>query len=470
MLLTATATVVCLPFEAAYAASALALMLGVMGAQLLLGPYNKYHNKIHPVEWIVGQQTQTAGPYKDVLPWLTLLPVLHLLFWPAAWLTLFGVTAWLTPPALRLIRDYLRQEQLIATEIDKIRAFNPLVAVHLSGPSTAAYQVNQWLVVLEALDIPTIIIARERKSIPNIAPTRLPIVHARSAAHVEAVLAQGIKTVLYPANSMKGTQLLRQAALNHFFINHGESDKVVNQSKLLLAYDKLLVGGPLAEQRLKATGLPIRDGQIEHVGRPQAEMLLDKAVPNQPIKTLLYAPTWEGFVEEANYSSVGSMALDILQQLATASEHQVLFKPHPYTGLRSKHLKQTLTEIKCLCAAQEWEYIDPSVDIHDVMNRSDMLITDVSSVLNEYLVTGKPIILCINQRFSNAELEVDFPSSAAAYILRQRQVDMSSTLGKIHGADPLASKREWVRGESLGHFEGSALDRFKSVIQASIRS
>lgn len=470
MLVTAAATAITLPWQAQSPVKALWLMLVIMAVQMLLGPYNSLYNKIHALEWAPDGIPAVAVPYRKAIRWLPLLILVHLLWWPAAWLLLALTVLWLIPPAWRLLRDRANQNQRLASTLQKIQAYGPLLAVHVSGRQNVAYQVNQWIPVLEALEIPTVIISRERANMRKIGPTALPLVHARNAAHVEAVLKQGIRTVLYPANPMKNVQALRHAELNHFFINHGESDKVVNQSKLLMAYDKLLVGGPLAEQRLRAAGLPVRTGQIEHVGRPQAEMLLTKAAPGAAVKILLYAPTWEGFVSEAQYSSVGPMALEILQQLSGAPDCHVLFKSHPYTGLRLKPLKQTLRQIRQLCQKQGWEYIDPSVSIHDVMNRSDLLITDISSVLNEYLVTNKPIILCVNEQFSDADLETQFPSSAAAYKLLHGGFNVATTLAQIRANDPLAAKREWVRGESLGRFEGSALERFKSVIQASLQS
>src|SRR5699024_7020044 len=135
----------------------------------------------------------------------------------------------------------------------------------------------------------------------------------------------------------------RHYRLNHFFINHGESDKAVNQSKLLMAYDRILVGGPLAERRLRSAGLPVRPGQVIHVGRPQAEMLLrERRATTGAIRTILYAPTWEGFKESVDYSSIGRFSHQMLQPLWRQSDYKILFKPHPYVGLRDKQRRRAL--------------------------------------------------------------------------------------------------------------------------------
>jgi len=277
-----------------------------------------------------------------------------------------------------------------------------------------------------------------------------------------------VQTVLYPANPMQNLHALRHFKLNHYFINHGESDKAVNQNKLLLAYDKLLVGGPLAHRRLLEAGLKLREGQVEYVGRPQAEMALDQSESGSvdKITTILYAPTWEGFVEDANYSSVSAFGLGVVQSLVSAG-YKVIFKPHPYTGSRSSLARRYFEEIKGFCAKKDVEVVDSLVSIHSCMNRSDLLITDISSVLNEYLVTRKPVVLCVTERLSGADLCSEFPSSRAAYAL-ENSGNIVALMESIVNGDPLAEKREEVRKDSLGDFPEGALNRFKAVISESV--
>jgi hypothetical protein len=468
LLATAVATTIVLPFEQGLLFSAVCLMLVVMGLQVLLSRYDTLYDELLPIEWVHESTVSGPGAYAKASPWLAVLPLLHAAFWLVGWLALLAAAAWLTIPLWRYVRRASHKDRLVETGLQQLAAYRPSLAVHLSGSDGVAYQLNQWLPVLEALDVPTLILVRQRKCIPGIAPTPIPFMYAREPEHVERVLQAGIKTVLYPANPMKNLQLLRHYALNHFFINHGESDKEVNQSKLLMAYDKLLVGGPLAETRLRRAGLPIRDGQVVHVGRPQAEMLLTEAKTNAEVRTVLYAPTWEGFKEGANYSSLGPLALNIMDQLTALPGIHVIFKPHPYTGLRSQSYTACLQRIRKHCQRNGHEYVEPSVSIYESMNRSDMMITDISSVLADYLVTGKPIVLCLSDRAKEMATHEEHPCAAAAYHLSSDRADLAAVIEAINRGDPLAGRRRQVRGQVLGRFEESALQRFKNVVEESV--
>lgn len=461
-------TLIAVSFVTSSTALAMTVMVFVMGLQVILGVYDALYDKLLPIEWVAaGEHVSRPGPYQKASPWLAFLPLLVAIYAPLGWLALLGIVIGLMPAGWRLLMRMKNRHAAVVWQIDKVAAYQPLVAVHLSGSEGVVYQINQWLPVLEALDVSVIVLVRERSIVNNIGSSAIPKVYARNAVHIEKILRQGVQTVLYPANPMKNLQLLRHHRLKHFFINHGESDKDVNQSKLLMAYDKLLVGGPHAEQRLRDAGLPVREDQVVHVGRPQADMLLHKAEPDAGLRTLLYAPTWEGFVEEANYSSIGPLALTVFEQLANRG-YRILFKPHPYTGVRDKPKRVWLGRINALCERDGHEFIDPAVPIHDCMNRSDAMITDISSVITDYLVTDKPIILCLNERLMSKNLIDEFHSAAAAYHFSDSGPAMPTLLQQIEDGDPLAAQRDSVRADILGHFEESALARFKKVVESSV--
>lgn len=346
----------------------------------------------------------------------------------------------------------------------------PQLVIYLSGLEDVAYQGNMWIPVLEKLDARCAIVIRERRIAKGLLPTSMPVYYFESMRDLEFLEKCGVRTILYPANTQKNTNSLRFFKMNHFFINHGESDKVVNQSKFLMAYDKLLVAGPLAERRLRDAGLPVRNEQVVHVGRPQTELLLSrKDSPSSAVRTILFAPTWEGFVEEANYASINEYGMQLLQALAERSDFRVLFKPHPYTGTAKPndtgvYLKRMLE----IAERSHIEVIAATRPIFDCMNESDLMITDVSSVLNDYLYTLKPMILTNPKLEAHDHLRAEFPSSAATYIL-DRGEDIISLVGEIIEDDRMFGQRKLVCADSLGEFPEGSLARFASVIYESIR-
>jgi hypothetical protein len=365
----------------------------------------------------------------------------------------------------------MRKEKIRQSNLEQLRHEAPQVVVYVSGLSNVAYQINQWLPVLERLTVKPLIVVRERIIAQKMNATEIPIFFARTMFDVETLYStvrDSLRVVLYPANPMKNVQSLRQSELLHFFINHGESDKSVNQSKLLMAYDKLLVGGPLAEQRLRKAGLSLRDNQIEFVGRPQAEILLDQSSGIKKIKTLLYAPTWEGFVEDADYCSVSSIGLAMLNELVDCGEYQVLVKLHPYAGHRSREVRNALQAMKRMAQQHDAiEWLDSALPIHECMNRSDLMICDISSVLNEYLITRKPIIIMNTRVMPIADLEQQFPSARACYVLNPEK-SILEILNGLDSKDVKQDDRALVRKQSLGDHPEGAMARFNQVIAQAV--
>jgi tetratricopeptide (TPR) repeat protein len=356
--------------------------------------------------------------------------------------------------------------QYVIPDLAMIQKDGPQIVLYVSGMENVAYQANMWIPVLEKLDLRAAIVIRERKIASGLISTTLPVYLLRMSRDLELLEMGGVKTILYPGNPMKNVQALRFHRLNHCFINHGESDKVVNQSKFLMAYDKLLVAGPLAEKRLRNAQLPLRDDQVVYVGRPQVELSLQRVVQQTTsIKTVLYAPTWEGFVEDANYSSVSSFGFSMLQELAKWKGLHVLVKLHPYTGYnKSGETARYLGKVKSFVAEQTNMSMVPLGDtIHPYMNRSDALIVDISSVLNDYLYTLKPIILTNPCGESQDSLLENYPSSEAAYLLDQGR-DVGDLIERVIIDDSLFETRQKVCCESLGDFPEGPMARFNKIV------
>lgn len=449
------------------------LILLVAALQILLTISNALSAAAVPIERLTSEnRLPSAQGTRRLALGLGLTPLSLLLTPQAGWVALAIAIMCLSRRFATLFYRVIRRKELVSKAMLDLDQHQPKVAVYVSGLANVAYQINQWLPVLEQLEVPVIVIARQRGIYDGMSQTNIPVFYVRKMADVERVLLSGLRTVLYPANPMHNAQALRQYRLNHFFINHGESDKAVNQSKLLQAYDKLLVAGPMAHRRLLEAGLALREGQVEYVGRPQAEILLEQRTQNQPLALpirVLYAPTWEGFADGVDYSSVRRLGLEILEQLARLEGVEVVFKPHPYTGSRKADTRKYLALMKRFCNANGIVVEESLSSIHQCMNKSDVLICDVSSVLNDYLITRKPIILCVNGMMQAMDVDQDFPSARAAYKASSAN-DVGDTLQLLQSEDPLAQYRAEVRRDSLGDFPEGSLARFSQVIRESVAS
>lgn len=353
--------------------------------------------------------------------------------------------------------------------IDELYQYAPQVILYLDGKAESAYQGNMWLKVLEEIDVKVAIVVRNYFIVYNLNKTTNPVFHLANFNDMEHLEKSGVQTILYPANPQSVTQSLRLYRLQHYFINHGESDKVVNQSKLLMAYDKLLVAGDLAKDRLLSSDLPVRNNQVIKVGRPQLKFLLEKQ-KNNDVQKILYAPTWEGFVEEANYTSISSYGLDLLSQLNKLSKEkniEIFFKPHPFTGTTKRNsTHEYLKEMKKKSEQYNFTIIGKNDSIYEYMNISDLMITDISSTIIDYLYTNKPIILTNPKSISDDILKDDFKSSNATYILDDPKKLKELFMNMIEN-DFLKDRREEVSKYILGDTKNS-FKKFNEVINASL--
>jgi len=340
---------------------------------------------------------------------------------------------------------------------------SPEVVVYVSGASGSSYQLAQWIPVLKQLDKKVIVIARETFWITDIKDNPLHTVYARGLEDIEQFITSNTKICLYPANAYKNTQMMRRAELAHIFINHGESDKIVNVSRLVGAYTKLYLAGPMAKDRLTSAGISIGKNQFTYVGRPQTSIFLTTS----PKKTgnILYAPTWEGFDAMSNYNSVAKLAFDIIQEIVNHTEYDILFKPHPLTGTVRSDLRNKLADIQSLLLKTGRGCYIREENILEVMNRSDVLITDISSVMNDFLATEKPYIVTNPSAIPTTSFENQFPTTRGGYILHNA-TEITAILDDIILKDPKKHEREQMKKYSLGDFQCSALDKFKNEISA----
>lgn len=340
------------------------------------------------------------------------------------------------------------------------------IIVYLSGPPEVYYQIDQWLSVLEKLSFKVAIILRDSPIFDKMQTTNIDIYYAKSERELEWLLLNGAKIILYPNNRERNANALRFSSHTHIFINHGESDKATNQSKVLMAYDYLFVGGPLARNRLLEAGLPVRNEQAVYVGRPQAELIIksNNKLPKK-ITKLLYAPTWEGDANSTSYSSVNSFGLEVLEALINSKKFEIKIKPHPLTGTNKTSTKKAFARMCDMCKKnQNAQMLDFDSSLYDAMNWSEVLICDISAVLNEYLISKKPIILCNVMKSSQSisQTHSDFPSSKAANILSSG-AQIIDVIDEIEETDPLKENRVQTYQTSLGG--DNSFERFENALK-----
>ncbi|GGT18722.1 hypothetical protein [Streptomyces purpureus] len=223
---------------------------------------------------------------------------------------------------------------------EQLADYRPQVALYFTFAAVSRdfmYQVNMWLESLEALDLRPIIVLRERATLRYLDATGVPVICVPKAEYLARVEMPELRVTLYPGNAGKNVHMLQRAEVKHVFIGHGDSDKLASSNRVSKVFDEIWVAGRAGRDRYERIKHAVSHNQIVEVGRPQL-MSLHRWTGSvaQPIPTIIYAPTWEGWTDDACYTSVIPAGEKLIQTLLSHERQlRIIYKPHPLTGTRS---------------------------------------------------------------------------------------------------------------------------------------
>lgn len=182
------------------------------------------------------------------------------------------------------------------------------------------------------------------------------------------------------------------------FVYHGSGDKKYGgDPKRLLEYDYHFITGPKNLYKLQDVGIHLPEKKLLKVGNmrfdeylemaDQKDALLEKfGIKDKKRKNILYAPTWKW--GNGTLKTYGKLLCRLLSE-----EFNLIIRPHYYDKNYALYLKSWV-KLKKL----EHVYFSntSNIFVRDVMHDfviSDLLITDTSSIMYEYLITRKPIVI-----------------------------------------------------------------------------
>lgn len=184
----------------------------------------------------------------------------------------------------------------------------------------------------------------------------------------------------------------RREKLTVVQVTHGYSDKNNSYHPLHTHADWICVCGPFQQEEYERRGVIPRRG-FWLTGYPPNDTLFSGSTAARPAKlaadrpTLLYAPTWN---EEFNsVERIGRRLPEVLG--AAIPEAQLIIKPHP--AIPSK--RPDWMELWRRQAQAPNVYLEENVHspIAPLMLASDMMLTDVSAVIFQFLILNRPIML-----------------------------------------------------------------------------
>ncbi len=358
------------------------------------------------------------------------------------------------------------------------------VAVYFPDNMAKAYQLTQWLPVLEnhpsdltfGLVVRKIPVFQELREL-----TKLPIAYVPTFADVmELYRVSPFKAIMYVNNGVGNFQSLTVAELAHIHVNHGESDKICMVSNQVKAYDRVFVAGEAAVLRHRAALSEFNEEVLVRVGRPQLDDNPAPSVPESTRRTVLYAPTWAGEDEANNYTSMEIMAPAIIDAILAQPNIRVIYKPHPRIAdanddqIRKNH-KYVLRAIRQASAKDSLagHQVREAGDILAIFPRVDLLISDVSSIALDflYLRTEAPIVLT-DRRNDIAQLQIDSPLSAATPVLTKDNIkDASAIIAEVLSKDEFVQERKILREFYFDNVQaGESAPRFYAAMQDAIKA
>jgi hypothetical protein len=372
-----------------------------------------------------------------------------------------------------------------------------------------------------------------------------------------------VQVALYPSNTGKNLHMIRNRGVAHVFVGHGDSDKAASSNPFARVYNQVWVAGQAGRDRYLRAGVGVRDDDIVEVGRPQLAGISQAGEGKAgPLRTVLYAPTWEGWdAGDLTQTSLILMGPQIVRALLDdAPPLRVLYKPHPLTGTRDPRAAKAHKKIAAMIAdanqargsahgspagsgpadatssagaaasaelariearllklaggvqatrgasgrtppdyavlsrdgkpdpqaEEEWRRLEaawhslywssdggsrhrvitgPRPTVYECFNQSDMLISDISSVVSDFVATGKPYMVTNPVGLADDDFRAKFPSAAAAYLIGPDCAGLADigALAAGNGDDPLAEDRRQLRCYLLGPNSPEAQTRFNDA-------
>ncbi|MGG5257983.1 hypothetical protein [Phycicoccus avicenniae] len=391
-----------------------------------------------------------------------------------------ALTALAVTDALRVRRE--PGPTRLATLVgERLAELDAEVVFYYSRPEAVGYIANVWMPVLEQLDRRVVVLAREQYNADLVETTRLPLVCVTAATDIERVVPPSVRLAMYPSNVATNYHLIRVPGIVDVFVGHGDSDKGGSATTLTRIFDEAWVSGPAARERYHVEQVGVRDDQIREIGRPQLaeiERVIaraeddDEDVDTEALTTVLYAPTREGFFATWQYSSVLAQGAGILETLLAMPRVRVLFKPHPGTGTDDPAFGAEVQRLLRLVrsAGGPHEVVESTEGLYAAFNRADVLVSDISSVITDFLASGKPYVVTDPSGGAVEEFRLAFPSARGAWILTGDGSGVREAVEDARGRDRYAAERAATAAHLLGDTSGDPVARFDAAIDAAVEA
>ena len=342
-----------------------------------------------------------------------------------------------------------------------LASYAPTFLLYWDAPPGSLHQIAMWLPYLSRLNRPYLVVLRTPDTFADtVAFASVPVLVRRYVSELDVLITPTLKTAFFVNTAPQNAHMVHYLGINQIQLNHGDSDKAPSYRRVFRMYDKNFVAGQAAIDRFANNGVAVPRDAFEIVGRPQVEGVKVQECPiaKREVPRVLYAPTWYGYLEDSRYSSL-PIGAKIVQALIDRG-CVVIFRPHPWVW-RTPSLASASRDIDELLATDATRTgrshtFGPAAmtgSILETFNQVDALVSDVSSVIPDFLYSEKPFALTLMAaETTTAAFSADFPLARAGYLLDSDLSNLDMVLQQLLADDPAWSLRRQLKTYYLGDF------------------
>lgn len=381
--------------------------------------------------------------------------------WFSMGLAIFAMMVWVIA-AEAVIRRIWHTRRLTRA----LHAYDPSIGIGFAGRSGGPWQLRMWE--------PYLLRSGERLAIFNLhdkyvdmilegADLSSPFIQLGSDPKddLDRLLLPGLKALFYVQNAQRNELFMAHKRITHVWLNHGDSDKPANFNPRHATYDRLVVCGQAGIDRYERHGIHVEPDKFDVLGRPQASGINPARGPIGTLNTkvVFYGPTWQGLDDAVNFSSL-EKGPEIVRELIRR-DVTIVFRPHPLSfrwRIRRAVIKEIHGLLKADRAASGRKHVwgdmaNKTWSVVDCTNHADALISDVSSVVSDFLQSEKPYAM-MSMRASVEDFRAEFSVAETGYVVLGDLSNLGAMLDDMLGADPLAQARSVRKRYVLGEFTG----------------
>ena len=390
-----------------------------------------------------------------------ILQLFDLASWVSLALAIIAVIGWIIASDA-VLRTFWHTQHLKRA----MRSYGATTGIGFAGRSGGPWQLRMWEPYLRRSGERLVIFNLHEKYVEMIlegGDLKSPFIQLGSdpKADLDRLLVPSIKALFYVQNAQRNEIFMSRKGIVHVWLNHGDSDKPANFNPRHATYDRLVVCGQAGIDRYERHGIHVDPHKFDVLGRPQASGINPARGPIGTLdtKVVFYGPTWQGLDDAVNFSSL-EKGPEIVRELIKR-DVTVVFRPHPLS-YRWRIRRAVVKEIHEILAADKkasgrqhvfGTKADKTWSVVDCTNASDALISDVSSVVSDFLQSEKPYAM-MSMRASVDDFRAEFSVAETGYVVLGDLSNLGEMLDAMLGPDPLAEARSARKRYVLGDFTG----------------